>query len=80
MAFETIEIKTDSLFGGQAISIPEKFKFDDNKVYLKKIGNALFIIPFHRPWDSLINSLDAFTPDFMTDRVQQDDQKREPFD
>ncbi len=78
MEFETIEIKNQK--GFQAIRIPEKLKINDNKVYQKKIGNSLYIIPFHNPWENLIESLDSFTSDFMNDREQPDDQKRESFD
>ena len=78
MVFETIEIKTQK--GFQAIRIPETLKINDDKVYLKKIGNSLYIIPFHNPWENLIESLDIFTSDFMTIRDQPDSQKREVFD
>jgi antitoxin VapB len=80
MAFETIDIKDNTPSGGQTIRIPDKLKINDDKVYLKRIGNSLYIIPFHNPWENLINSLDVFTPDFMTDRQQPDNQKRELFD
>jgi len=78
MAFETIDITNKK--GFQAIRIPDKLKINDDKVYLKKIGNTLYIIPFHNPWANLIESLDNFTPDFMTNREQPDNQKRESFD
>ena len=78
MAFETLDIQ--NIEGFQSIRIPDNLKINDNKVYLKKIGNSLYIIPFHNPWDNLINSLNSFTPDFMADRRQPDNQKRESFD
>ena len=78
MEFETIDIKNKK--GFQAIRIPDKLKINDSKVYLKKIGNSLYIIPFHNPWQSLFESLDAFTNDFMTDRNQPDNQERESLD
>jgi len=78
MEFETIDIKEKK--GVQAIMIPHAFKINDSKVYLKKIGNSIHIIPFHNPWQNLIESLDTFTPDFMTERNQPDIQKRESFD
>ena len=53
---------------------------DDDKVYLKKVGNALYIIPYHKPWQNLFESLDSFTSDFMDERDQPQDQKRELFD
>ena len=78
MEIETIDIDTNST--GQAISIPENFKIDDNKVYIKKMGNALFIIPYHQPWQSLFDSLQQFSTDFMEDRSEPPSQNRESLD
>lgn len=78
MGFETIDIKNKK--GIQAIRIPKQMKINDDKVYLKKVGNAIHIIPFHNPWQNLIDSLDSFTSDFMGTREQPDNQQRESFD
>jgi len=78
MGFETIDIKNKK--GGQAIKIPKRMQIDDDKVYLKQVGNAIYIIPFHNPWQNLIESLDSFTSDFMDNREQSDNQQRESFD
>jgi len=78
MAFETINILDD--LGSQAIRLPDNYKINDDKVYVKKIGNALYLIPFHNPWQNLFESLDKFTPDFMEERNQSENQTRETFD
>ena len=78
MKITTIDIKDTS--GEQAIRIPDDMRIDDNKVYLKKIGNSLHIIPFHSSWQNLIESTSAFTKDFMESRNQPDIQKRESLD
>lgn len=78
MRFKTIDIINQK--GYQSIQIPDEMKIDDNKVYLKKLGNIIYIIPFHNPWQNLIESLDIFTEDFMDDRNQPDVQQREFFD
>jgi antitoxin VapB len=78
MAFETINIRNDS--GVQEIRLPESYRIDDDKVYVKRIGNALYLIPFHNPWQNFFESLDKFTPDFMDQRNQSDNQAREEFD
>lgn len=75
---ETIEIR--STRNGQEISIPKELKIDDNKVYLKKVGNALYLIPFNNPWQNMQDSLANFTDDFMNERIQPEGQIREPFD
>jgi antitoxin VapB len=78
MGFETIDIKSKR--GSQAIRIPKRMKIDDDKVYLKKVGNSLFIIPFHNPWQNMIDSIDSFTPDYMDSREQPQNQQRESLD
>jgi len=78
MGFKTIDIKNKK--GSQAIRIPKQMKIDDDKVYLKKVGNALYIIPYHKPWENLFDSLDSFTSDFMDNREQPDNQQRESLD
>lgn len=75
MPFETIDIKDIS--GEQVIKIPDKFKIDDDKVYLKKVGNTLYLIPYHNPWQVLFDSVNDFTEDFME---QPDQQSRESLD
>ncbi|MEM9723716.1 MAG: AbrB/MazE/SpoVT family DNA-binding domain-containing protein [Bacteroidota bacterium] len=64
---------------GEAIQIPESLKIDDDKVYLRKIGGVIYVIPFHNLWQSVIDSVDAFTEDFMEDRIQPSSQDREWF-
>ncbi len=78
MKFETIEIQEKA--GSQSIEIPQDFKINDDKVYLKQVGNALYVIPFHNPWQNLIESVEAFTPDYMNDREQPGEQTREIFE
>lgn len=78
MAFEAINIQ--DIAGSQMIKIPDTFKIDDDKVYLKKVGNTIYIIPFHNPWQSMVDSLDSFSEDFMEDRHQPNQQAREIFD
>lgn len=78
MGMETIDIKNNK--GVQAIRIPKKMRITDDKVYLKKVGNTIYIIPFHDPWRNLIESTGSFTSDFMDERKQPDQNKRESFD
>lgn len=78
MGIEAVRIQ--NLEGSQAINIPESFKINDDKVYIKRIGNVIYLIPFHNPWQNLMDSLDEFTPDFMENRNQSPQQTRESFD
>jgi antitoxin VapB len=78
MAIKAVNIQNVS--GTQIIEIPENFRIDDDKVYLKKVGNSLYIIPFHNPWQGMFDSIDRFTDDFMDDRAQTAQQVRTPTD
>jgi antitoxin VapB len=78
MKVESVNIQ--NLQGTQAINIPPSLKINDDKVYIKKIGNALYLIPFHNPWQNLRDSLNEFTSDYMEDRDQPPAQTRESFD
>jgi len=78
MEFETINIYNSK--DGQAIKIPKEMEIKDDKVYIKRVGNTLQIIPFNDAWQNLIESLDNFTFDFMDSRQQPDNQMRESID
>jgi len=75
MIATTIEIKKQA--GVQAIELPEQFAIDDDKVYLKRTGNIISIIPFHSAWQNFHQSLDEFSEDFMDERNQPPTQPRE---
>jgi len=78
MPIQTVDIQNTK--GIQAINIPNDFKINDNKVYIKQVGNALYIFPFHNPWQNLADSLNDFTVDYMNERNQPNEQSRELFD
>lgn len=75
-------MKTAKLFRNgqsQAVRLPKEFRFDDDHVFVKKSGNAVILIPARGSWNSLIDSLDKFTADFMSKRNQPEVQSRKPF-
>ena len=61
----------------QAVRLPKKFRFDGSKVFIKKIGDSVLLIPYSESWQTLISSLDLFTDDFMDTRDQPEYQERE---
>ena len=64
----------------QAVQLPREYRFKGEKVYLKRMGNAVVLIPEETPeentWNSLLESSDMFTEDFMEDRNQPAQQER----
>ncbi len=63
----------------QAVRLPKEFRFEGDQVYLKKVGNAVVLIPAKNSWEPLLESLDEFSDDFMVDREQPPQQIREDF-
>jgi antitoxin VapB len=78
MKIEAIDIQ--NIAGHQSIQLPEELRINDSKVYITKMGDVLYIIPFHTPWKSFFDSLPGFSEDFMDNRDQSGQQKRESFD
>lgn len=60
----------------QAIRLPKEYRFEGTKVYLKKMGNAVVIIPEQDSWQPLIESVQLFSDDFMAERNQPSAQPR----
>lgn len=75
-------MKTAKLFQNgqsQAVRLPKEFRFEDDHVFIKKSGNIVILIPAKDSWNSLIDSLDKFSDDFMAERKQPKIQSRESF-
>jgi len=54
----------------QAVRLPKEFRFKGTEVYLRRMGNAVVLLPKTKSWDTLIDSLAKFPSDFMSDREQ----------
>jgi antitoxin VapB len=61
----------------QAVRLPKEFRFDGDRVFIKRVGNSVVLIPYREPWQSLLDSLEMFSDDFMEDRGQPPQQERE---
>lgn len=61
----------------QAVRLPKEFRFGSDRVYIKRIGNAVVLLPYQTPWETLIDSLAKFSMDFMEERRQLPVQNRE---
>ena len=61
----------------QAVRLPKEFRFGSDRVYIKRIGNAVVLLPYQTPWETLLDSLTMFSIDFMGERTQPPAQNRE---
>jgi antitoxin VapB len=76
-------MKTAKLFldgPSQAVRLQEELRFSGNEVFVKRLGKAVLLIPIEDCWDTLIQSLDAISPDFMSERDQPAQPNREPIE
>jgi antitoxin VapB len=73
-------MKTARLFANgqsQAVRLPKEFRFEGDFVYVKKSGDAVVLLPAKGIWNSLVESLDKFSDDYMSERDQPGEQERE---
>ncbi|MDL1910818.1 antitoxin [Chloroflexi bacterium CFX6] len=61
----------------QAVRLPKEFRFGSDRVYIKRVGNAVVLLPYKTPWETLLDSLALFSADFMSERNQPPAQNRE---
>ena len=73
----TAKLSSDGIH--QMVILPTDFKMSGTEVYVKKIGNAIILISKDNPWQTLIDSLDQFSDDFLMTRDQLPIDKREEF-
>jgi antitoxin VapB len=73
-------VETAKLFRNgqsQAVRLPKSFRFEGEQVFIKRVGNAVVLIPYQDSWETLFESLDQFSDDFMQERDQPALQDRE---
>lgn len=74
-------LETAKLFqngSSQAVRLPKAYRFQGDKVYVKRQGNAIILLPYQAPWQALIESVHQFSSDFMEERNQPSIQDRDP--
>lgn len=62
----------------QAVRLPKKYRFKGENVIIKRLGNAVVLLPYEDSWSTLFDSLEQFSDDFMEEgRQQPESQERE---
>lgn len=65
----------------QAVRLPKEFRFEGDEVYVKRVGNAVVLLPHQDSWRGLFESLELFSGDFMESRDQPvRPEERAPFE
>ena len=77
-------METAKLFysgNSQAVRLPKEFRFSEDRVYIKRLGNAVVLLPYGDPWRALLDGIKLFSDDFMQIRTQGETEERErPFE
>ena len=45
----------------QAVRLPKEFRFEGTQVFIKRIGNAVLLLPEQNSWQILFDSLGLFS-------------------
>ncbi len=66
----------------QAVRLPKAYRFEGSQVYIKRVGNAVMLIPYDDPWKLMLDSLDEFEGDLFPNGREQplEAEVRESFD
>jgi antitoxin VapB len=62
----------------QAVRLPKEYRFEGDEVYIRKLGNAVMLLPKKCDWSALLASLELFEPGFRIERAQPQEQQRRP--
>lgn len=78
--FRENEMETAKLFTNgksQAVRLPKAYRLKGKEVGITKIGNAVILYPITTKWNSMVDSLNKFSDDFMEERKQPALENRE---
>ena len=49
----------------QAVRIPKEFRFDEDEVYISRVGPCVILTPVSKAQEAYQKGLESFSPDFM---------------
>jgi antitoxin VapB len=73
-------MKTAKIFQNgqsQAVRLPKEFRFNGKEVFIKRLGNAVILLPAEDWWGPMNRNIGKFTADFMNERDQGAVESRE---
>jgi len=60
----------------QAVRLPKEFRFEGDEVIIKRVGKAVVLLSASDSFDTLFDSLEEFSDDFMNERNQPTKQQQ----
>lgn len=76
-------METAKLFvngNSQAVRLPKDYRFRGDEVVIKRMGNAVVLLPKDDPWKVMFDALAEFPENFVISREQPKIQEREPIE
>lgn len=73
-------METAKLFmsgNSQAVRLPKNYRFSGDEVVIKRLGNAVILLPKEDPWQVMFDALREFPDDLILERNQPLLQERE---
>ena len=70
---EVISMDTAKVFmsgRSQAVRLPKEYRFDDDEVYINKVGNVVMLYPKNDEWANFFNGASLFTDDYMSEPLE----------
>lgn len=66
----------------QAVRLPKEFRFEGSEVEIRRVGDAVMLIPLENRWKAMFEQFDevGVTDNFMADRDQPPLQERPEVD
>jgi len=61
----------------QAVRLPKSYRFSGSQVFIRKVGKGVLLLPEEAAWETLIEGVEKFSEDFLTDRYQGKTEKRD---
>ena len=63
---------------GQIVHLPAEIRLANGEIFVSQVGQSVVLVPKGaNPWQSLFDSLDQFSEDYMENRAQPAPQERE---
>ncbi len=62
--------------GSQAVRLPRGFRLAGRRVYVRRFGEGVLLMPEAKGWKRLFESLFEFTDDYMSERKQPPRQQK----
>ena len=74
-------METAKLFmsgNSQAVHLPSCYRFSGDEVVIKRLGNAVVLLPKEDPWQVMFDAIEEFPESLQIERDQSLPMEREP--